>query len=130
MAKPAARQLTQALGLEEEGLVHGALATPVEEVGGVVTGEEGAGRGVGSPVDHSPRDGLPSHTRIIQRQGSNRSGCSELAHAEDPEARPEWWYLAVAALDLHLVLQQPRQLAEQDAVVQPVHQAVSRQVRA
>lgn len=60
---------------------------------------------------------------------SNACQCSELAVFEKPEGQTKRWHLAVAALD-HLVLQQPRQLAEEDAVVQPVHQAVSCEVRA
>lgn len=38
--------LTEALGLEQVGLLHADVAAPGQEVGGVVAGEEGTWRGV------------------------------------------------------------------------------------
>lgn len=70
-----------------------------------------------------------THAHRWNNMSSNACQCSELAVFEKPEGQMKRWHLAVAALD-HLVLQQPRQLAEEDAVVQHVHQAVSCEVRA
>lgn len=46
--------LTEALGLEQVGLLHANVAAPGQEVGGVVAGEEGTRRGV-TFARHLPR---------------------------------------------------------------------------
>lgn len=42
---------TEALGLEQVGLLHADVAAPGQEVGGVVAGEEGTRRGVALACD-------------------------------------------------------------------------------
>ena len=55
--------LTQILGLEQISLVHANLSTPIQEVSGVVTGKEGSGGSISTPVDNSADEGLgKTHT--------------------------------------------------------------------
>lgn len=73
--------LTQALRLKQKRFVHAHVTAPAQEVGGVVTGEEGAGGGVFS-AHH------PLHGKTLQETGNQEQ------EIRNRKWREEWTHRA------------------------------------